>query len=837
MKGFFFTKKEPPPEKKKQAGGKTGCAGCGLDQSCVSPKMPVTGDGGWKVLIVAEAPGRAEDERGVQLIGAAGQLLRGILREIDIDLDRDCWKTNAVICRPPKNRTPSGKEIKACRSRLFDTIRELKPERIVLLGKTAIESYFGEIESVTGMEKWTGWAIPDRRTFATVFPTYHPSYLLRDEKNHALRSVFKKHLKRAFYGEEGQMWGGADIEIIQEEERAIEFLNETSQARPDLLAFDFETNSLRPYHEGSRIICVAMAWDDRCGVFPIFDGHGFQKALRRVLQGRIGKVAQNIKFEATWCRTVLGYEVRNWAWDTMLTTHVLDNRGGITGLKFQAFVRYGVQGYDKEVSPFLVSKGGPFNRVEECDQDKLMEYCGMDAALTLRLCRDQIREIDGTILEVGNELLLQGTEELSVVEGAGIAVDVPYFQKQQTHINRRVERLTREILDCPEAQKWKKETGKELNPSSDSQLKKLLFDILKLKPGKLTVKGNASTDQETLEQIDLPFTQKIVLMRKLRKLSSTYISNYIDGEIGGRIYPFFNLNRVKTYRSSSDSPNFQNIPKRDEEAQKIIRRGIRPSPGNVFLEVDYSGIEVRIGACYHKDREMLRYINDPATDMHRDMAMKIFMEGEKHISKHPHLRQAAKNGFVFPQFYGDYFVNCANNIWGGWLKADDKARMKEHGIRTLRQFEEHIKKIEDDFWFKKFTGYSEWKRRTWTEYQRNGYVELLTGFRCGGLMKKNDALNYPIQGAAFHCLLWSLIQINRMLRKEKARTRIVGQIHDSILFDADPGELEAGILPSVKRIMCDDIREEWPWIIVPLDIDAEMSEVNGNWYQKKKVKI
>lgn len=842
MKGFFIQAKSKPEKRAPRSSGTkkapkpklTGCAACGLDKGCSHPKMPLYGQGGRGILIIAEAPGKTEDQTGRQLAGEAGSLLRSMLDELHIDIERDCWKTNAVLCHPPKSRTPTAREIRECRHHLFQTISELKPKKIILLGRAAVESYFGEIESVGIMERWTGWSIPDRRTGAWVFPTYHPSYLIHDDKNMALRSLFRQHLRQAVTFNLVPMPEVPDVIVIEDEKEATEILQGLSGC--DVVAFDYETNSLRPYHADSKIVCIGIACELGCWAFPMFSGDDFRRKLRKLLQGQAGKIAQNIKFESTWTREWLGYSVKNWRWDTMLASHVLDNRAKITGLKFQAFVRYGVIGYDDSVSPFLIAKSGPYNRIDECDQREVLTYCGMDAALTFRLHQDQLKEMIPEIVP-GNALLLEGAEELSVVEGAGIAVDAGYFKRQQSHLERRVDKLTAEILSSKEAQRWKEEKGEDLNPDSGNQLKELLFTMMGMKSTKETAKGNPSIDQEVLEGIDTPFCKKIVQARKLKKISSTYISNYIDGEVNGRLYPFFNLNRVKTYRSSSDSPNFQNVPKRDEEAQRIIRSGIRPSPGNVLLEVDYSGIEVRISACYHKDREMLRYINDPSTDMHRDMAIKIFMEDEAYIKQHKHLRQGAKNGFVFPQFYGDYYINCATNIWNGWLTAEDKARLKTRGISGYKRFENHIHDIEDEFWNRTFQEYTEWKKKTWSEYQRKGYVELLTGFRCGGLMGKNDALNYPIQGVAFHCLLWSLIQINRLIRKEKAQTRIVGQIHDSIIFDAVPGELHTGLLPIINRIMCEDIREQWPWIIVPLDIEVEMSEVNGNWYQKKVVEL
>ena len=99
--------------------------------------MPVTGKGRKKILIIAEAPGEKEDLQGVQLIGQSGQFLRRSLRHIGISLDQDCWKTNAVLCKPPDNEGPNNLQIEACRPNLKKTIDDLKPNVIIPLGGIA----------------------------------------------------------------------------------------------------------------------------------------------------------------------------------------------------------------------------------------------------------------------------------------------------------------------------------------------------------------------------------------------------------------------------------------------------------------------------------------------------------------------------------------------------------------------------------------------------------------------------------------------------------------------------------------------------------------------------
>ena len=310
-----------------------------------------------------------------------------------------------------------------------------------------------------------------------------------------------------------------------------------------------------------------------------------------------------------------------------------------------------------------------------------------------------------------------------------------------------------------------------------------------------------------------------------------YVGNYIKCSIDQKVYPDFMLHTVSTYRSSCKDPNIQNDPKRDEIAKTITRSGIHPSKGNRLMEVDYSGIEVRVAACYTQDKELIRYIEDPSTDMHRDMAIKIFLL-DKYSNELKHLRYGAKNRFVFPEFYGDYWGNCAKGLWE-IMKPDDIKNLKKNGIKSYRAFEEHVEDIEYEFWNVKFKQYKKWKESMWKDYLKTGMVVSHTGFEYVGIMTQKDANNYPIQGSAFHCLLWSLIQFNQWLKDNKMKSKIIGEIHDSMLIDLVPEE-KKDIKRALKKIMCFDIRKTWEWIIVPLDVEFEISKKDGNWNEMKK---
>src|SRR4030042_1430663 len=265
-------------------------------------------------------------------------------------------------------------------------------------------------------------------------------------------------------------------------------------------------------------------------------------------------------------------------------------------------------------------------------------------------------------------LLHEGILALHHAEQAGFRVDLEYIEKSKSYLTRKIDRLESELKDTKFYKHWEHVSRGKINIHSDVQLANFLYKFKGLKPPKSTTSGQGSTDEESLKQLEIPELDILLEVRKLKKIRDTYLEGFERECVRGYIHPFFNLNLVKTFRSSSDRPNLQNIPVRDKEAMNLTRQALYPRPGHQLLEVDFKGLEVGIGTCYHKDPTMLKYLNDPTSDMHRDMAKQIFMLDDFDSLKPSHktLRSAAKNGFVFPEFYGDYYGNCAYNMaFGG----------------------------------------------------------------------------------------------------------------------------------------------------------------------------
>jgi DNA polymerase I-like protein with 3'-5' exonuclease and polymerase domains len=101
-------------------------------------------------------------------------------------------------------------------------------------------------------------------------------------------------------------------------------------------------------------------------------------------------------------------------------------------------------------------------------------------------------------------------------------------------------------------------------------------------------------------------------------------------------------------------------------------------------------------------------------------------------------------------------------------------------------------------------------------------------------MGKNDSINYPVQGAAFHCLLWSFIELDKTISGHKWDSKLIGQIHDSMILDVNPDELDI-VTSYIRKITCEDLPKAWDWLIVPMDVEIEVCPVDGSWLDKSKI--
>lgn len=390
------------------------CGACGLYQTCSSPKMPVSGQGAKGILLLGEAPGEHEDTRGKQFVEKTGKLLEKTLAKFGIDMRKDCWLTNALICHPPKNEIPKDEMVDWCRPNLINTLKELKPEIIIPLGAVAVESLIGWLwkESTEGIMRWAGFQIPCQKLNAWICPTFHPSFVERSEKNPVVELIWRRQLQAAVRLK-GRPWYRlpdykSQVSRVIDTFQAAHYLEQLKEHNIPI-AFDYENTTRAPW-SGGEVVCCSVAWNDEhriVGTQSIsFPWHGEAiPAMLRLLESSCPKIGQNIKHEEQWTRIGLKRKVRNWVWDTMIAAHWMDSRPGITSLKFQAFVHLGAESYDDHIKPQLKAKKGTrFNSaLDEVSLDHLLMYNALDSLYTYDIAMKQME-----LMEV-KDAVLSGT--------------------------------------------------------------------------------------------------------------------------------------------------------------------------------------------------------------------------------------------------------------------------------------------------------------------------------------------------------------------------------------------------------------------------------------------
>lgn len=390
MKGFFSIKET---ESASRPEGKIlSCASCGFYKKCKTPKMQPTGNFGKQILIIDASPERIDDKMGAAFQSLNADYLKKVLFELGIDMFEDCLLTYSYNCyNPDQGYTYTTYEIDCCRKIVVNPIiKNNKPKLIILLGSAAVYSLIGNRwkKDLNDIERWRGWCIPDQDFKAWICPTYD-TFQVKDKLE--VLTVWKNDLRNAI--------SHLDIPFPKYKEPTIKYLDNdltVLNTIKDDVAFDYETTGLKPHDEGHKVICVSIAVsEDLVYVFMMPKSRKARKLFLNLLTNpNIGKIAQNMKYEHAWSFEILGVEVRNWIWDTMLATHVLDNRTGVTGLKFQTYVQFGIVDYDSEVSPYLKAKeeknANSINRIQELIDKPggarlLMKYCAYDSIYEYRL--------------------------------------------------------------------------------------------------------------------------------------------------------------------------------------------------------------------------------------------------------------------------------------------------------------------------------------------------------------------------------------------------------------------------------------------------------------------
>jgi DNA polymerase len=364
-----------------------------------------------RILNIGKAPDEIDDEKGRPFQGRAGRRLQQEYKRLGIDIFEDCLNINAVNCmvldKEDLPREPTQQEIACCRNRVLKIIAEYQPHIIILFGTAAVTSLIGHRwkKDLGGIMKWRGWNIPDREFKARICPVFSPEYVEKADSPE-IDVIWKNDLKQAI------SMLKKPFPIFEDEEKYVEiieakdFMQSSLYPAPEIAAFDYEASGLKLHAPGHRVVCSSVCANEKhVQVFMIPQKRSELKPFLGFLTNpKIKKMAHNIKYEHAASLVRLKVEVQGWYWDSMLAAHILDNRPGVTGLKFQTYVYFGVVDYDSEVSEYLHSNGSKsgnaFNKILEMIKDpvkrqKLMIYCGLDSLYEFRLAKMQQEVIYG----------------------------------------------------------------------------------------------------------------------------------------------------------------------------------------------------------------------------------------------------------------------------------------------------------------------------------------------------------------------------------------------------------------------------------------------------------
>lgn len=434
------------------------------------------------------------------------------------------------------------------------------------------------------------------------------------------------------------------------------------------------------------------------------------------------------------------------------------------------------------------------------------------------------------------KLLMAGENALTQISINGFKIDRDYYLAQKPVIADEIKKLHLRVLHETEIGKmWHKRYEDKTNLNSTDQLKIVLEKDLKFDKFKVTEKGGISADKSVIEKLPHEFSNPYLRYKQLDKAWGSLITPIMLGaDENGFVHPNINLHTVRTYRSSCDSPNLQQIPKHNEFVKSLCRGGFIPrSKDRQLLEIDLQSAEVSVGCCLHKDKQMLQFLHDKTIDMHTFVAVKFYDLNDKEMCKI--LRTSVKGRFVFASFYGAGSASIAASLWeyiseeNPQLPTGESLRdhMEKRGVTDYDSCLRHTTAVFDWYWNVLFKDYGAWKEEIWNTYRRDGFLDYPSGFRVTALMTKTQAMNTVIQGSTFHLLLYTLIELQRRMVHYKLKSCIVCQIHDSIVLDIVPSELQTIFNLYIESQ--EAVRRKWAWLIYPITADAEMGEVGGSW--------
>ena len=438
-------------------------------------------------------------------------------------------------------------------------------------------------------------------------------------------------------------------------------------------------------------------------------------------------------------------------------------------------------------------------RESELEKEKCMLYTYSIAKIK-DITLKKLEEIN--CLELFHDIDMPTVEVLSNMQWNGMYIDEEELTKFGEELSSNLQKITQIIYEM---------AGEEFNINSTKQLGEILFEKMKLPVIKKT-KNGYSTDVDVLEKLknEDPIIEQILEYRQLMKLNSTYVEGlkpYINPKTK-RIHSFFHQTITATGRISSTEPNLQNIPTRFELGKRV-RKVFEPEEGKIYIDADYSQIELRVLASISGDKHMIEAFKE-GQDIHKQAASKVFKTPIDKVTKEQRNNAKAVN---FGIVYGISEFGLGEQLGIGRKKA------KQYIDEYLEQYS-GIKQFMADITEKaKEQGYVETlfhRRRYIQELKSNNYMVRQFGSRA--------AMNTPIQGTAADIMKIAMIKVYQEIQNRGLKSKIVLQVHDEMMIEAPIDEKE-----EIQKIMKESMESA---IQLKVPLIAGISEAN-NWYDCK----
>lgn len=826
-----------------------GCEMC--PELCEGRKQIVEGVGPHraKLMVIAEAPGREEDEYGAPFVGQSGTLLHATLSELGL-MRADYYCTNTVRCRPPGNRDPSPEELENCRFWLLEEIARVNPENILLLGKIA-----------ASQRKYI-----EQEFKGSIYEAAHPAYLLRFP---AKRPEWKRHL-----GEILEKVGGVQASQVGDglrfEPPVAQWARGTPDVAEDVLAVDIETDDLEEGY-GTRTVTVQLASADvaqlyepvhhlalpQCGPIRLrvsqapgqdqegasgglgsevpaglAEGDGREPhlphaAVRELATHHTGDTSgehgaeplssdredgiwwdanarhhfyANVKYDGPRIGLDL-YDFSKWD-DIQLVAYVLrEPRVGLKeiGPKYTGIPMASIKtilGTGKNQRPFSQALREDYARAEE--------YALKDGIVTARLVPilwERLRA-EPILWRYYHEMEKPVVPVVAKLEQVGVQVDPDRLVELCETLTREADRAVGVLEGL---------LGPGTNWNSPRQVARTLIEngfklTSKTKTGQISIDKAALLGYlrvNSVDELDLgvpthQVVQTLLHYKTMVKLRSTYVAALLarrDSE--SRVHARFNQMVTDTSRFSSSEPNLQNIPIRNPLLGKAFRRVFVARPGHVLVKADFSQLELRIYAHYTREPLLLAaYCGPVERDVHQDIADEFSEFGVP--------RWRAKNG-IFAAIYQAEAAQLARTFGIPPENATDFLKALRHKLPSLGGI---------------------WKDSVAAELVSCGYVETLYGWRNYYPMffsplrgERNEALraaaNMPIQGTAGGVLKKLLVAVDSVAAQNGAA--LVLTVHDEVVYEVPEGNAR-GFGRELEKIG----REVAPELSVPLRLDVQI---------------